>query len=74
MDKIISKTSKNDQCKLLQLLADSISRPLLVQYEFTHALNEFIKLHPDDKLKEINVWINCMQDIINEEKMKDSVK
>lgn len=63
-DRVVSKTSKKDQCRLLELLADSISSPKISQYQFTHALNEFVKLSPEDKLQEIEVWIKTMQNIL----------
>ena len=59
---------EDHQKKLLSLIAKHLTCNKETQCKFTAALNAFTKLDINDKEKEIKVWIDMMEDIINDKK------
>jgi len=63
--KIMSEVKAEDQFKLLELIGSSLKKAKPVQYKFIEALAAFTSLSPEDKGKEISVWINTLENILN---------
>ena len=69
---IISEVLPEHQCRLLQLIGQSLKKEKTIQYEFTEALEAFTVLSPRDKRKEIDSWISVMERILEGSKCEQS--